>query len=328
MTWMKWTEEERNLLKEKYPKQGSGIPELLERHTKVAIYNQARLLDLNVESDAISRTQSSIQEKKNKEKLNLSPSKNLAYVLGVCLGDGWVNKPSRQDNRIGLESTDKEFIVSFRNSLREVGLNPYGIGSRKRKDRSRTWFVNTSNKWFCQWFHKLSYKDLRKLLEKNHFKKEFVRGFYESEGTFDRNGSRWRLRIYNTDSDLLSFVGELIKELGYETRITEEKTSYIDQIFDLRVTRGTNIVKFLREINPCISRKSLTSVNLSDRRGLKYPERGKQWSKDEEEFLIENYPQKSSFELSETLEKSATAIRQKANRMGVSVGRGANQYKR
>jgi len=41
-------------------------------------------------------------------------SKNLGYIVGVLVGDGWINK-----NSIGLKAKDKDFILAFKKALED-----------------------------------------------------------------------------------------------------------------------------------------------------------------------------------------------------------------
>jgi len=66
----------------------------------------------------------------------LKPSEELAYVIGVKVGDGYVSKKSRvrkcyNDVMIGLEAKDKEFIEEFDRCLAKV------LGRREIRPRYR-----------------------------------------------------------------------------------------------------------------------------------------------------------------------------------------------
>ena len=55
----------------------------------------------------------------------LKPSEDLAYVIGVVLGDGYVSKKRRvikgyNHVRIGLEARDREFVEEFARCLTKV----------------------------------------------------------------------------------------------------------------------------------------------------------------------------------------------------------------
>jgi hypothetical protein len=67
----------------------------------------------------------------------LEPSEELAYVIGVKVGDGYVGKKSRvrkgyNDVMIGLEARDREFVEGFGRCLAKV-LNRREIRPRYRR---------------------------------------------------------------------------------------------------------------------------------------------------------------------------------------------------
>jgi len=50
--------------------------------------------------------------------------KDLAYIIGVMNGDGYINWGSKNP-AICLETTNKEFGYDFAEAIRDVGLIPY-----------------------------------------------------------------------------------------------------------------------------------------------------------------------------------------------------------
>jgi len=117
----------------------------------------------------------------------LRPSEELAYVIGVVLGDGYVSKKRRvikgyNHVRIGLEARDREFVEEFGRCLAEV-LDRRPIKPKYRDD---------VGKYVVEVKSKTLYELLRKPIKLDRLKSciehcercvaAFLRGFTHSEG--------------------------------------------------------------------------------------------------------------------------------------------------
>jgi len=172
--------------------------------------------------------------------IDLTPSPALAYILGVIVGDGNVNvhnviKPKYKGQRrnvIRLNVIHYEFAKSFFDALREIGLNPcIFIRDGATPNHHPQWYVGAQSFTFA-----LFYQDLRQDLEKmKEFIEKcpkggehFIRGFYESEGSYyiqvkrARGRREWNekhLTMSNTDTELIALVIEFLKYLGFHPRL-------------------------------------------------------------------------------------------------------------
>jgi intein-encoded DNA endonuclease-like protein len=123
----------------------------------------------------------------------LKPSEELAYVIGVKVGDGYVGKKSRvrkgyNDVMIGLKAGDGEFVEGFGRCLAKVIV--------RRQIRSR--FRDDVGKYVVEVGSKTLYELLKKPVGLDRLKKyiercercvaAFIRGFADSEGSVDKNG--------------------------------------------------------------------------------------------------------------------------------------------
>jgi intein-encoded DNA endonuclease-like protein len=117
----------------------------------------------------------------------LKPSEELAYVIGVKVGDGYVGKKSHfrkdyNDVRIGLKAGDGEFVEGFGRCLAKV------LGRRQIRSR----FRDDVGKYVVEAESKTLYELLRKPVDLDRLKKyiehcercvaAFLRGFADSEG--------------------------------------------------------------------------------------------------------------------------------------------------
>ena len=149
----------------------------------------------------------------------LKPSEELAYVIGVKVGDGYAYRRRRtikgyNDVMIGLKARDREFVEEFGRCLAKV------LGRREIRPR----FRDDMRKYVVEVRSETLYELLRKPVDLDRLKRyiehcercvaAFLRGFADSEGCANKRG---QIRIYNTDLRLLIYIRELLKRLGVET---------------------------------------------------------------------------------------------------------------
>jgi intein-encoded DNA endonuclease-like protein len=149
----------------------------------------------------------------------LKPSEELAYVIGVVLGDGYPKMKRRVIKgynyvMIGLEARDREFVEGFGRCLAKV------LGRRQIRPR----YVKSSGRYVVEAESKTLYELLRKPVDLDRLKKyvehcercvaAFIRGFADSEGCVEKSGY---IRIYNTDLRLLTYVKALLRRPNIES---------------------------------------------------------------------------------------------------------------
>jgi len=149
----------------------------------------------------------------------LEPSEELAYVIGVVLGDGYAYMKRRaikgyNDVKIGLNAKDREFVEEFARCLATV------LGRRPIKPR----YGRSSRRYVVEVESKTLYELLRKPVDLDRLKKyiehcercvaAFLRGFADSEGSVYKRG---HIFIFNTDLRLLTYVKDLLKRLNIES---------------------------------------------------------------------------------------------------------------
>ena len=149
----------------------------------------------------------------------LEPSEELAYVMGVKIGDGYASRRKRVIKgynrvRIGLEVKDREFATEFGRCLAKV------LGRRPINPRYR----NDVGKYIIEVRSQTLYELLKKPVDLDRLKPyiehcercmaAFLRGFADSEGCVNKEGY---IIISNTDYELLTYVKELLKRLGIES---------------------------------------------------------------------------------------------------------------
>jgi intein-encoded DNA endonuclease-like protein len=149
----------------------------------------------------------------------LKPSEELAYVIGVKVGDGYTYRRKHAIKCynhvwIGLKAKDREFVEKFARCLAKV------LGRKQIRPR----FRDDVGKYVVEVRSQTLYELLRKPVDPHRLKKyiehcercvaAFLRGFADSEGSVNKRGY---ICIYNTDQRLLIYVKELLRRLGIES---------------------------------------------------------------------------------------------------------------
>jgi intein-encoded DNA endonuclease-like protein len=147
-------------------------------------------------------------------KVDLKLCKNMAYILGVMKGDGGL-----VNNNVSLCVTDKGFAENFLNALKEIGFNA-NMSNRVKKEEPQhkeKWHVWGSSKNFAIWYKNLTIEHIENIISKNaEYVKEFIRGFYESEG---HHSKKEHIDISNSNLNLLLLVQKLLINFGIMSNI-------------------------------------------------------------------------------------------------------------
>jgi len=162
------------------------------------------------------------REKNIKPIKNESITKELAYVLGVILGDGHVSQ-----RRVILSATDKDFVITFKNNLEKWSGYKTRFFSRfikldkKIKNRKIQW-VNYLDSVKIEYFIKnFNYEKIKD----DQNKISFIKGFFDSEGHFSKD---YELIAYNKDITKLNLISSFLSDLGLENKINTYTTKNIN----------------------------------------------------------------------------------------------------
>lgn len=151
---------------------------------------------------------------KLRKKFIARPSETLAYVLGVLLGDGFVCRNNSYVYQVGLDVQNETFAKKFFLALTKISLNPFIFQDSKKIHRVR---ANSAN--FYEWYKSLDLNQVVSLIQ--GYEKQFVRGFYESEGYVGvhRGSGRSYIQISNTRRELLTLTQDILFKWNIKSRI-------------------------------------------------------------------------------------------------------------
>ncbi len=139
------------------------------------------------------------------------PSPELAYVIGVVLGDGNLNIHGYNAELI-LAVTDYDFAKEFSASLATILVQPkpYKVRWHPRKNR---WVVQGSSILLYNFLSR-DWRNLKKWIEHcSRWRAAFLRAFYDAEGSV----SGRKLSLHNTKKALLLYIQDLLNQHRVET---------------------------------------------------------------------------------------------------------------
>ena len=203
------------------------------------------------------------------------PSPELAYVIGVETGDGFLNVVSDTYRyRVRLRAVDREFVEAFNQAVSKVlGCRPHSLWKSKN---TREYEVEFGS-YFLHKFLSQELEDKKASIE--HDEKctaAFIRGFFDSEGCVGASGGK--LTAYNNDLTLVKYVQELLLGcFGIETTgpylhtrkgtiLTRRGKSYVRNADGYYIyVRAKYLDTFYRKIGLTIERKK---IRLEKKLGL------------------------------------------------------------
>ncbi|NJD99341.1 DNA endonuclease [Thermococcus sp. LS1] len=201
------------------------------------------------------------------KRVNLKPSPELAYIVGVYLGDASVSETGNYQYRIRLKVVDRDFAQNFERALRAMGANPR-TGFERNRGRADRWWVEVTNKELFMFL-----KGPKERLSKTAgtYPKEFLRGFFDSEGTvvFNRKSRTLYVSASNYDLDVLTLCEELLKRLDIDSKIYLHRGKgtpvnirgkmyqYNSDLYRITIQRRRSVFNFYRAVGFSIQRKQL-----------------------------------------------------------------------
>ena len=190
------------------------------------------------------------------------PTPELAYVIGVALGDGSLNRKG-YNRRIRLQSVDLDFVLEFDRCLSAV------LGTRRHTpwfDRNRREIHIEASSVLLHGFLNQDWTTLKPwICHSRSCVSMFLKGFFDSECTVSKTGS---IRCYNSNIRLLKFVCILLvsffgiqstgPHIGTRagTKISNRGRSYFRRrsCYNIYIRAGT-LEEFHRNIGLMIRRK-------------------------------------------------------------------------
>lgn len=198
--------------------------------------------------------------------INLEPSDDFFYIIGVLHGDGsafcYDNHPNKKYkiHRIMLDCKDLDFAQAFQNSCQKIGLKAR-LNTKKKSTFKQgfCWRVDCYSKILYNFYKKF---DLNLMLkEKGKYKIAFIRGMFDSDGCNCKKNNI--VRITTIRNDFALFLKKLLETMNFKSTIYGgiQNSGYVKEKYDVTILGGKSENKrFLKLINSNIARKKYQNI--------------------------------------------------------------------
>lgn len=140
-------------------------------------------------------------------------SRELSYVIGVLIGDGSVYFQKRKAYILQLRSKDRSFNEEFARCLGKLFKKKVKVIPYEQRGK-RYWHTSISSKAFYSWWKTRRQQRWNIAIR---FAGDFVRGFYDSEGSYDIG--RHRVRIVNTNQQFQLALKRLFRQFKINAKL-------------------------------------------------------------------------------------------------------------
>lgn len=181
---------------------------------------------------------------KNINQPNVNSSPELAYLIGVVKGDGFITTNGngrRKTYRIGLNVINKEFIQYFRDVLSSIinSKKPYSICYSKTTGKNGCYKVMGYSKRLYEFLN----NEIQIDIVINKYPSNFIKGFFDSEGSIDQK----RIRLWNSSIYLLNKVRKALDSLNIKHTLILNKNRCKDGVHCIYI-RNESYKDFINKI--------------------------------------------------------------------------------
>lgn len=181
--------------------------------------------------------------------IDLAQTDNLAYILGIMVGDGYKAKHGYH-HTIDLITKDKEIAESFRKALSKIGINSWiGWKHTLYKGEVRHYYrVGANSKTLYTWLNDVNIQEFALSSPES-----FLRGLYEAEGNLNKSIPR----ISMCNELIITLAKRCLEGLGFKC------STYIhpwNKSFTVHVLGGKAALhRFISTVKPCVKNGGIPS---------------------------------------------------------------------
>jgi len=235
----------------------------------------------------------------------LNPTKELGYLCGVMLGDGYLAY-GNHNYWLRLDTPDKELINEFIKAINQISpkLRPH-IQQRQKTRTFPNGYLCDKPYFRLSFNSKILYEALRPYKQKGYLWQipqflttnesliGFLQGIWDSEGTINiQSNSGNEISMSSKYKSNLEQVKKLLAKFNVQGRIYHVKTQ---GRYDLRIKGYWNLLSFQKQINfriPQKRRKLAEAIKQTIK---------PHWQEQEINYLKENYHKMTDKELAKHL---------------------------
>jgi len=176
---------------------------------------------------------------------------DIYYISGLIYGDGHIRHIEETGNyNVTLTNTSMDVIESFKRSVDNIGGTAnVSTSVRDDKNHSDCYTAKVSSIQLYKFMknNMITPQDVSSNCSTESEKVNFLRGFYEAEGSIQK----YRMRISQKDKDILKVISRFITDIAaIEPNIREYNKEY----HNLVVQNRSDIKKLILKLDPVIKR--------------------------------------------------------------------------
>jgi len=183
---------------------------------------------------------------------NIQTLYKIGYILGLAEGDGWIDY---KHNLIKFEMKDKEPIERVINYVNSMFKTNYKIKRNKRIKKSGfDGHFFEGEYYHIELYLNVGFEFLMKYKnsKSKDFKRGFLAGFFDAEGSIIELKSILSIKFYNTNKKLLNIIKTYLKDISLNSSKIFESTKEKCLEFCLD---SDNTVRFFNYCKPALLRK-------------------------------------------------------------------------
>lgn len=202
---------------------------------------------------------------KGQKHIDPKPTKELAYLFGLILGDGWIYHNCKTNNYgIYMESINEKQINNFTTSINSCFPTLSTFVNKRNKERKFgskiykgiTYIAGTTSVELFNLIAPFKQKDYKWsipdwIITNNEYIYGFLDGIIEAEGSFHKSTRHKlgisRIHIISKHKSNLKWVEDLLKNVGIDVTYTHSNTSY-----SLNINRKEYILKIFENCPKCL----------------------------------------------------------------------------
>ena len=191
-------------------------------------------------------------------KFMIKPNFQLGYVLGTLNGDGTIGY-----SQSSLGVTDLDFMNYFKKQLQKI--YPYKISQCKRDrggKRKLIYAIYFYSKDYCKFLKEYNLKSIP--FESENFKRGFLKGFYDSEGSVrasnldNKKIAKREISFTQKSFETIKLISVLLKQFNISHKINSRIGSGFNKIgkyYSIEIYGFNNLLIFKKKIGFSIHRK-------------------------------------------------------------------------
>jgi hypothetical protein len=201
---------------------------------------------------------------RNRKSVDLRSEVDTNYVIGVYLGDGYAWKARSGDHigfKVGLSTVDREFADAFGAALERMGVHTPPLRRKRypnRPNAQEAWVLEVCSYNLYHWLTGLKPTEIRDRVSRSRpAGLAFLRGLYDSEGSFSTRGNGVDVRMANADMGTMRLALATLRALGFPAHLYSYGREPDRKTMHHVVLAGAMSARsFLEAVRPSIPRKA------------------------------------------------------------------------